>query len=137
MQVRCAGAVWLVSLVLYTGAHPRIVRLLPDIQDTLSQVRGAAVGWKTSRRGQQHPTRRFPPAQPGFAATLLPSRSRTVRGGFWAYGLSPAGSAIGGLLPHRSRRLGELLGSTHPNPTKPNTNQGAHPLRSCWGTATS
>ncbi|GAB4815511.1 hypothetical protein N2152v2_002557 [Parachlorella kessleri] len=39
-EVRCAGAVWLVSLVLYTGDHPRIAKLLPDIQDALSQLLG-------------------------------------------------------------------------------------------------
>lgn len=45
VQVRCAGAVWLVSLLLYTGDHPRVAKLLSEIQDSLSQVReGRALG---------------------------------------------------------------------------------------------
>ena len=32
LQVRCAGAVWLVSLLLYTGHHPRLMALLPQVR---------------------------------------------------------------------------------------------------------
>lgn len=39
-QVRCAGAVWLVSLLLHCGRHPRLVPLLPDAQEALSQLLG-------------------------------------------------------------------------------------------------
>lgn len=40
VEVRCAGAVWLVSLLLHCGRHPRLVPLLPDIQEALSQLLG-------------------------------------------------------------------------------------------------
>ena len=39
-QVRCAGAVWLVSLLLHCGRHPRLLPLLPDAQQALSQLLG-------------------------------------------------------------------------------------------------
>lgn len=39
LQVRCAGAVWLVSLVLYTRGQAPLMRQLPTIQDSLSHVR--------------------------------------------------------------------------------------------------
>lgn len=39
-QVRCAGAVWLVSLLLHCGRHPALVPLLPDAQEALSQLLG-------------------------------------------------------------------------------------------------
>ena len=39
-QTRCAGAVWLVSLLLQSGRHPRLAPLLPDIQAALSQLLG-------------------------------------------------------------------------------------------------
>ena len=29
---RCAGAVWLVSIITYCGNHPRVQKMLPDIQ---------------------------------------------------------------------------------------------------------
>ena len=29
---RCAGAVWLVSIITYCGNHPRVKQMLPDIQ---------------------------------------------------------------------------------------------------------
>jgi len=32
--------VWLLSLVSYTGRHPRLLPLLPDIQDAFSQLLG-------------------------------------------------------------------------------------------------
>ena len=38
--MRCAGCVWLLSLVSYTGRHPRLLPLLPDIQDAFSQLLG-------------------------------------------------------------------------------------------------
>lgn len=40
MQVRCAGCVWLLSLVSYTGKHPKLMPLLPDIQDAFSHLLG-------------------------------------------------------------------------------------------------
>lgn len=39
-QVRCAGAVWLVSLLLHCGRHPQLRPLLPDVQQALSQLLG-------------------------------------------------------------------------------------------------
>ena len=39
-QVRCAGCVWLLSLVSYTACHPRLLPLLPDIQDAFSHLLG-------------------------------------------------------------------------------------------------
>ena len=38
--MRCAGCVWLLSLVSYTGRHPKILPLLPDIQDAFSHLLG-------------------------------------------------------------------------------------------------
>ncbi|PSC71704.1 proteasome-associated ECM29-like protein [Micractinium conductrix] len=40
VETRCAGAVWLVSLLLQSGRHPRLAPLLPDIQAALSQLLG-------------------------------------------------------------------------------------------------
>ena len=40
VEVRCAGAVWLVSLLLYCGRHPRLLPMLPDIQQALSALLG-------------------------------------------------------------------------------------------------
>ncbi|EFN52702.1 hypothetical protein CHLNCDRAFT_138705 [Chlorella variabilis] len=40
VEVRCAGAVWLVSLLLYCGRHPRLLPLLPDVQQALSSLLG-------------------------------------------------------------------------------------------------
>ena len=40
MQVRCAGCVWLLSLVSYTSRHPKIIPLLPDIQEAFSHLLG-------------------------------------------------------------------------------------------------
>lgn len=52
-QVRCAGAVWLVSLLLYCGRHPRLLPLLPDVQQALSSLLGdqneltqVGLGWR-------------------------------------------------------------------------------------------
>ncbi|PRW21127.1 proteasome-associated ECM29-like protein isoform X1 [Chlorella sorokiniana] len=39
-EVRCAGAVWLVSLLLHCRRHPRLVPLLPEAQQALSQLLG-------------------------------------------------------------------------------------------------
>lgn len=39
-QVRCAGCVWLLSLVSYTGHHPKLMPLLPDIQEAFSHLLG-------------------------------------------------------------------------------------------------
>ncbi len=39
-QVRCAGCVWLLSLVSYTGKHPKLMPLLPDIQEAFSHLLG-------------------------------------------------------------------------------------------------
>lgn len=38
--MRCAGAVWLVSLLLHCRRHPRLVPLLPEAQQALSQLLG-------------------------------------------------------------------------------------------------
>jgi proteasome component ECM29 len=40
VEVRCAGAVWLVSLLLYCGHHPRLLPLLPDVQQALGSLLG-------------------------------------------------------------------------------------------------
>ncbi len=40
LQVRCAGALWLVSLLLHCRRHPRLVPLLPEAQQALSQLLG-------------------------------------------------------------------------------------------------
>ena len=34
-EERCAGTVWLLSLTMYCGYHPKIQKLLPDIQVNL------------------------------------------------------------------------------------------------------
>jgi hypothetical protein len=39
LQIRCAASVWAVSLLLYTGRHPAVKAALPQIQDSLLQVR--------------------------------------------------------------------------------------------------
>lgn len=39
-EERCAGAVWLVSLTMYCGHHPKIQQLLPDIQEAFSHLLG-------------------------------------------------------------------------------------------------
>jgi len=39
-QVRCAGCVWLLSLVSYTGKNPKLMPLLPDIQEAFSHLLG-------------------------------------------------------------------------------------------------
>ncbi|RWW18021.1 hypothetical protein GW17_00018015 [Ensete ventricosum] len=36
-EERCAGTVWLVSLLMYCGHHPKIQQLLPEIQNDLTQ----------------------------------------------------------------------------------------------------
>ena len=38
--MRCAGCVWLLSLVSYTGKHPKVMPLLPDIQEAFSHLLG-------------------------------------------------------------------------------------------------
>lgn len=40
LQVRCAGSVWLVSLLLHCGRHARLLALLPEAQQALSQLLG-------------------------------------------------------------------------------------------------
>jgi len=42
LQVRCAGAVWLVSLLTYCGRHPALLPRLADIQEALSGLLGDA-----------------------------------------------------------------------------------------------
>ncbi|PAN41168.1 hypothetical protein PAHAL_8G022100 [Panicum hallii] len=39
-EERCAGTVWLVSLTMYCGRHPKILELLPQIQEALSHLLG-------------------------------------------------------------------------------------------------
>lgn len=39
-EVRCAAAVWLISLLTYTGRHPVLVALLAQIQDAFCQLLG-------------------------------------------------------------------------------------------------
>ncbi|KAL3147888.1 hypothetical protein ABBQ32_002606 [Trebouxia sp. C0010 RCD-2024] len=39
-EVRCAGCVWLLSLVSYTGKHPKLMPLLPEIQEAFSHLLG-------------------------------------------------------------------------------------------------
>ncbi|TVT99496.1 hypothetical protein EJB05_55165 [Eragrostis curvula] len=39
-EERCAGTVWLVSLTMYCGRHPKILELLPRIQEALSHLLG-------------------------------------------------------------------------------------------------
>ncbi|DBB07277.1 TPA: hypothetical protein ACH3X3_008782 [Trebouxia sp. C0006] len=39
-EVRCAGCVWLLSLVSYTGKHAKLMPLLPDIQEAFSHLLG-------------------------------------------------------------------------------------------------
>ncbi|KAL6906048.1 hypothetical protein ACP4OV_003649 [Aristida adscensionis] len=39
-EERCAGTVWLVSLTMYCGQHPKILELLPQIQEALSHLLG-------------------------------------------------------------------------------------------------
>jgi len=38
-EERCAGTVWLVSLTMYCGRHPKILELLPQIQVCQSRLR--------------------------------------------------------------------------------------------------
>lgn len=40
LQIRAAGCIWLLSLVSFTGRHPRLLPLLPDIQDAFSNLLG-------------------------------------------------------------------------------------------------
>ena len=40
LQVRCAGCVWLLSLVSYTGKHPKLMPLLSEIQEGFSHLLG-------------------------------------------------------------------------------------------------
>ncbi|MED6171999.1 hypothetical protein PIB30_046081, partial [Stylosanthes scabra] len=39
-EERCAGTVWLVSLIKYCGHHPTIQRMLPEIQEAFSHLIG-------------------------------------------------------------------------------------------------
>ncbi|XP_020113729.1 proteasome-associated protein ECM29 homolog isoform X2 [Ananas comosus] len=39
-EERCAGTVWLVSLTMYCGNHPKIQQLLPEIQEAFSHLLG-------------------------------------------------------------------------------------------------
>ncbi|RYR45698.1 hypothetical protein Ahy_A07g031502 isoform B [Arachis hypogaea] len=39
-EERCAGTVWLVSLIKYCGHHPTIQRMLPEIQEAFSHLLG-------------------------------------------------------------------------------------------------
>ncbi|WOK96791.1 hypothetical protein Cni_G05498 [Canna indica] len=39
-EERCSGTVWLVSLLMYCGHHPKIQQLLPEIQEAFSQLIG-------------------------------------------------------------------------------------------------
>ncbi|GJN13854.1 hypothetical protein PR202_gb00604 [Eleusine coracana subsp. coracana] len=39
-EERCAGTVWLVSLTMYCGRHPKILELLPRIQEAFSHLLG-------------------------------------------------------------------------------------------------
>ncbi|KAK9810293.1 hypothetical protein WJX72_008148 [[Myrmecia] bisecta] len=39
-EVRCAGCIWLLSLVSFTGQHPRLLPLLPEIQEAFSHLLG-------------------------------------------------------------------------------------------------
>lgn len=38
-EERCAGTVWLVSLAMYCGRHPKIIELLPQIQVCQPRIR--------------------------------------------------------------------------------------------------
>lgn len=38
--MRCAGCVWLLSLVSYTGKHAKLMLLLPEIQEAFSHLLG-------------------------------------------------------------------------------------------------
>uniref|UniRef100_A0A0A9FN27 Uncharacterized protein n=1 Tax=Arundo donax TaxID=35708 RepID=A0A0A9FN27_ARUDO len=38
-EERCAGTVWLVSLTMYCGRHPKILELLPQIQVCQPKIR--------------------------------------------------------------------------------------------------
>ena len=40
MQVRCAGCIWLLALVSYTGRHPQLLPKLPDVQEAFSHLLG-------------------------------------------------------------------------------------------------
>ncbi|KAL2612238.1 hypothetical protein R1flu_023930 [Riccia fluitans] len=37
---RCAGCVWLVSIISYSGKHARVQKMLPEIQEALSHLLG-------------------------------------------------------------------------------------------------
>ncbi|CAA6669169.1 unnamed protein product [Spirodela intermedia] len=39
-EERCAGTVWLLSLTMYCGHHPKIQKLLPEIQEAFSHLLG-------------------------------------------------------------------------------------------------
>ncbi|XP_042400814.1 proteasome adapter and scaffold protein ECM29-like isoform X2 [Zingiber officinale] len=39
-EERCAGTVWLVSLLMYCGHHPKIQHILPEIQEAFSHLLG-------------------------------------------------------------------------------------------------
>ncbi|OVA18531.1 Proteasome stabiliser ECM29 [Macleaya cordata] len=39
-EERCAGTVWLLSLTMYCGHHPKIQQLLPEIQEAFSHLLG-------------------------------------------------------------------------------------------------
>ncbi|KAI3837921.1 hypothetical protein MKX03_019436 [Papaver bracteatum] len=39
-EERCSGAVWLLSLTMYCGQHPKIQQLLPEIQEAFSHLLG-------------------------------------------------------------------------------------------------
>ncbi|KAK9850611.1 hypothetical protein WJX84_005115 [Apatococcus fuscideae] len=39
-EVRCAGCIWLLALVSYTGRHPQLLPKLPDVQEAFSHLLG-------------------------------------------------------------------------------------------------
>lgn len=39
-EERCAGAVWMVSIITYCGRHPRVQQMLPEIQEAFSHLLG-------------------------------------------------------------------------------------------------
>ncbi|XP_050238689.1 uncharacterized protein LOC126688135 isoform X2 [Mercurialis annua] len=39
-EERCAGTVWLLSLIMYSGHHPTIQQMLPEIQEAFSHLLG-------------------------------------------------------------------------------------------------
>ena len=80
-QVRCAGTVWLVSLLLYCGRRsPTVQAQLPDIQEVLSQLLGDQ-NELTQEMASRGLSAAYYMADPGTQKALVESLVGTLSGG--------------------------------------------------------